>query len=85
MTAYFIRRLIFAGISIMVFAITRFVPGVPMERIIANARQMQDMGPGYFLALTSLDSLGFGFGLPAHPPAWWWQSYVAAGVGGNSS
>ncbi|SMC91603.1 microcin C transport system permease protein [Desulfocicer vacuolatum DSM 3385] len=51
MTAYFIRRLLlvvptFVGITIMVFAITRFVPGGPMERIIANARQMQAMGPG---------------------------------------
>ncbi len=48
MLAYFIRRLIlivptFIGITIMVFAITRFVPGGPIERIIANARQMQAM------------------------------------------
>ncbi len=48
MIAYFIRRLIlivptFIGITIMVFAITRFVPGGPIERIIANARQMQAM------------------------------------------
>ncbi|MCD4741837.1 MAG: ABC transporter permease subunit [Desulfobacteraceae bacterium] len=46
MTAYFIRRLLliiptFIGITIMVFTITRFVPGGPVERIIANARQMQ--------------------------------------------
>ena len=45
MTAYFIRRLLliiptFIGITIMVFAITRFVPGGPIERIIAQARQM---------------------------------------------
>jgi len=45
MTAYFIRRLLlvvptFIGITIMVFAITRFVPGGPVERIIAQARQM---------------------------------------------
>ncbi|SLM30319.1 Inner membrane ABC transporter permease protein yejB [Desulfamplus magnetovallimortis] len=49
MTAYFIRRLLliiptFIGITVMVFAITRFVPGGPVERIIANARQMQAMG-----------------------------------------
>ncbi len=49
MTAYFIRRILliiptFVGITIMVFAITRFVPGGPVERIIANARQMQSMG-----------------------------------------
>ena len=46
MTAYFIRRILliiptFIGITIMVFTITRFVPGGPVERIIANARQMQ--------------------------------------------
>ena len=48
MTAYFIRRLLliiptFIGITIMVFAITRFVPGGPVERIIAQARQMGSM------------------------------------------
>ncbi len=51
MTAYFIRRLLliiptFLGITIMVFAITRFVPGGPVERIISDARQMQAMGDG---------------------------------------
>ena len=45
MTAYFARRLLlviptFLGITIMVFAITRLVPGGPIERIIAQARQM---------------------------------------------
>jgi microcin C transport system permease protein len=45
MTAYFIRRLVlvvptFLGITIMVFAITRFVPGGPVERIILQNRQM---------------------------------------------
>ncbi|MFC1534476.1 ABC transporter permease subunit [Thermodesulfobacteriota bacterium] len=48
MTAYFIRRLLlviptFIGITIMVFIITRFVPGGPIERIIAQAQQMQGM------------------------------------------
>jgi len=46
MIAYFVRRLFliiptFVGITIMVFAITRFVPGGPIDRIISNARQMQ--------------------------------------------
>lgn len=50
MTAYFIRRLLlviptFIGITIMVFTITRFVPGGPIERIIAQARANQ-MGEG---------------------------------------
>ncbi|WP_457552057.1 ABC transporter permease subunit [Desulfobacula sp.] len=46
MTAYFIRRLFlviptFIGITIMVFTITRFVPGGPIERIISDTRAMQ--------------------------------------------
>ncbi len=46
MTAYFIRRLLlviptFIGITVMVFTITRFVPGGPIERIIAETRAMQ--------------------------------------------
>ncbi|MCK5837008.1 MAG: ABC transporter permease, partial [Desulfobacula sp.] len=46
MTAYFIRRLLlviptFIGITIMVFTITRFVPGGPIERIISDTRALQ--------------------------------------------
>ncbi len=46
MTAYFIRRLLlilptFFGITILVFTITRFVPGGPIERVISQVRQMQ--------------------------------------------
>ena len=46
MIAYFIRRLLlviptFIGITIMVFTITRFEPGGPIERIIAETRAMQ--------------------------------------------
>jgi len=49
MTAYFIRRLIliiptFLGITLLVFAVTRFVPGGPIERMIAEAQQMQFEG-----------------------------------------
>jgi microcin C transport system permease protein len=48
MTAYLFRRLLliiptFVGITIMVFTITRFVPGGPIERMIAEAR-MQKTG-----------------------------------------
>lgn len=51
MTAYFIRRLLlviptFIGITIMVFVITRFVPGGPIERIIAQAQQMPSIEGG---------------------------------------
>jgi len=46
MKAYFIRRLLlviptFLGITVMVFAVTRFVPGGPVERMIAEARTQQ--------------------------------------------
>ncbi|MGD8242299.1 MAG: ABC transporter permease subunit [Desulfobacterales bacterium] len=59
MTAYFIRRLLlviptFIGITLMVFAITRFVPGGPIERMIAEAQRMQVEGGG------SRDSIGAG-------------------------
>ena len=51
MTAYFIRRCLliiptFIGITILVFIITRFVPGGPVERIIAEAQQMQAQSGG---------------------------------------
>jgi len=51
MTAYFIRRLLlviptFIGITVMVFTITRFVPGGPIERIIAETRALQGQEGG---------------------------------------
>jgi len=58
MTAYFIRRFLliiptFIGITIMVFTITRFVPGGPIERIIAQARQMQALEGGRAAGLST--------------------------------
>jgi len=51
MTAYFIRRLLliiptFIGITIMVFIITRLVPGGPIERIIVQTQQMRNADGG---------------------------------------
>lgn len=48
MITYILRRLLliiptFLGITVMVFVITRFVPGGPIERMIAQAQQMQSM------------------------------------------
>lgn len=65
MTAYFIRRLLlviptFIGITIMVFTITRFVPGGPIERIIADARAMQTGQGGN----SSVSTTGQGGGQP---------------------
>lgn len=49
MGGYFARRLLlvlptFLGVTLMVFAVTRFVPGGPVERMIAQAQQMQAEG-----------------------------------------
>lgn len=49
MTAYFIRRLLlvvptFIGITLMVFVITRFVPGGPIERILMESQMAGDRG-----------------------------------------
>jgi len=60
MTAYFIRRLLlivptFIGITIMVFTITRFVPGGPIERMIAEARQMGTSEGGRIAGPSSRD------------------------------
>jgi len=46
MSAYFARRFLlilptFLGVTMMVFAVTRFVPGGPVERMIAEAQSMQ--------------------------------------------
>ncbi len=51
MITYILRRLLliiptFIGITLMVFAITRFVPGGPIERMIAEAQQSA-VGKGY--------------------------------------
>ncbi len=51
MTAYFIRRTLliiptFLGITLLVFTITRFVPGGPIERMVAEAQRLQVEGGG---------------------------------------
>lgn len=51
MAHYFIRRLFlvlptFLGITLMVFAVTRIVPGGPIERIIVQAQQQRLEGGG---------------------------------------
>jgi len=51
MATYIIRRLLliiptFIGITLMVFVITRFVPGGPIERMVAEAQQ-SSIGKGY--------------------------------------
>ncbi|MDY6904582.1 MAG: ABC transporter permease subunit [Thermodesulfobacteriota bacterium] len=51
MKAYFIRRILlmiptFLGVTILVFCITRFVPGGPVERMISESFRMQNMSGG---------------------------------------
>ena len=70
MTAYFIRRFLlvvptFVGITVLIFVITRFVPGGPIERIIAQAQQQALEGGGAAVysagtAMTNCDFSGNG-------------------------
>ncbi|MEZ4742992.1 MAG: ABC transporter permease subunit [Bdellovibrionota bacterium] len=51
MAAYFIRRLLlmiptFLGITLLVFTLTRFVPGGPVERMLSEANAMTREGGG---------------------------------------
>ncbi len=51
MTTYFLRRTLliiptFLGITVLVFCITRFVPGGPVERMIAEMRAQKSLSGG---------------------------------------
>ncbi len=102
MTAYFIRRLLlviptFIGITIMVFTITRFVPGGPIERIIADTRAMQtsqggsskSSGPigGQPLSEEQIQKLKeyYGFDKPVLTSYFIWLSKVLQGDLGRST
>ncbi|MCP4022172.1 MAG: ABC transporter permease subunit [Desulfobacteraceae bacterium] len=103
MTAYFIRRLLlviptFIGITIMVFTITRFVPGGPIERIIAEYKQMQSgdqisssrtpsAGMGQPLSEEQIQTLKeyYGFDKPVLTSYFIWLGKVLQGDLGNST
>jgi len=103
MIAYFVRRLLlviptFIGITIMVFAITRFVPGGPIERIIADTRAMQTgqggssstaSGPsgGQPLSEEQIQKLKeyYGFDKPLLTSYFFWLSKVLQGDLGRST
>lgn len=60
MTSYFIRRLLliiptFIGVSLLVFTLTRLVPGGPIERMLNEAAMAAQPGMG---AVNSNDGLG---------------------------
>ncbi|MDE2291229.1 MAG: ABC transporter permease, partial [Elusimicrobia bacterium] len=62
MAAYFARRLLliiptFLGVTLMVFTITRFVPGGPIERMIAQAQQARGGGGHVASAALSEDQM----------------------------
>lgn len=104
MTAYFIRRLLlviptFIGITIMVFTITRFVPGGPIERIISDTRAMQTshgtgssvsttgQGAGQPLSDKQIQKLKeyYGFDKPVLVSYWIWLKKVVTGDLGKST
>jgi len=102
MTAYFIRRLLliiptFIGITVLVFIITRFVPGGPIERMIAQAQQMQTSmggGPstagedrGQPLSEEQIETLKkyYGFDKPVLVSYWQWLTKVLRGDLGVST
>ncbi len=102
MTAYFFRRLLlviptFIGITIMVFTITRFVPGGPIERIIAETRAMQmgqegassraEAGAGQPLSQEQIEKLRayYGFDKPVLESYFLWLSKVVQGDLGRST
>lgn len=92
MTQYFIRRLLliiptFIGITVLVFVITRFVPGGPIERMIAEAQQASlqsgsaQVGQG--IGSSTLDAeqireleVYYGFDKPVLVSYWQWLTKV---------
>jgi microcin C transport system permease protein len=84
MRDYFIRRTLLIiptliGITLLVFMVTRFVPGGPMERAIMEAQQasvsagvQRSAGQGMAISETQLQQLReyYGFDKP------WYESYV---------
>ena len=87
MTQYFIRRILlivptFIGITILVFVITRFVPGGPIERMIAEAQQASmesgaQVGSGVGAATLDSDQIRqleayYGFDKPVLVSYWQW-------------
>ena len=98
MKSYFIRRLLliiptFLGISLMVFTITRFVPGGPIERMIAQAQQAAAAMPGAHRvsqAPLSEDQLNelkryYGFDKPVIVSYFLWLGKVIQGDLGSST
>jgi microcin C transport system permease protein len=97
MRDYFIRRFLLIpptllGVTMIVFLITRFVPGGPMEQVLAEMRQASDGagggGIGGEMALTEdmLEQLRarYGFDKPWYTAYWIWLKDVCTGDFGTS-
>lgn len=99
MRDYFLRRLLLIpptllGITIIVFAITRLVPGGPLERAIMEAQQMdaatgmssQAAGQGMAISEAQLDKLKayYGFDKPVLQSYAEWVGKVVSGDLGTS-
>ncbi|MDP4918879.1 MAG: ABC transporter permease, partial [Haliea sp.] len=93
MRDYFLRRLLLIpptliGVTIIVFAITRLVPGGPLERAIMETQQMslsgggaQAAGQGMAISEAQLDRLReyYGFDKPVVQSYFEWLGKVVRG------
>ncbi|MFU8765986.1 MAG: ABC transporter permease, partial [Haliea sp.] len=99
MRDYFLRRLLLIpptliGVTIIVFAITRLVPGGPLERAIMETQQMslsggggsQMAGQGMAISEAQLDRLReyYGFDKPVLQSYFHWLGKVVRGDLGSS-
>lgn len=97
MRAYFLRRLLLIpptllAITLVVFLITRFAPGGPVERALMEARMGERAGPrgssggGGSLSAAQLKQIEayYGFDQPAHIAYIRWLGKVLCGDLGNS-
>ncbi|WP_418642339.1 ABC transporter permease subunit [Vibrio chaetopteri] len=92
MLSYFLRRLAlvvptFIGVTILIFAITRFVPGGPVERMLANMHSQGDGGASLSMSGTNsalseeqIQELNAFYGLdkPVHVAYFEWLSNLAS-------
>lgn len=100
MRDYFIRRLLLIiptmlGLTVLVFAITRFVPGGPVEQAIARYRQASMEGKGRGGGPSGNANLSeeqlkqmkayYGFDKPWYLAYWDWLKKMCVGDMGNST
>src|SRR5476651_1490717 len=93
MRAYFLRRLLLIpptllGVTLVVFFITRFAPGGPIEQAVMAARmgERAQRGGGGSLSQEQLQQLKayYGFDQPVHVAYVHWLGQVLRGDLGNS-